>query len=120
MVIRSYAQAISDGIYPKGDLDCSVKVIDEEAERLEKRIKNILYITKLDNIDLKGITMQDFSLDELIKDVVERLAWNRKDIDWQLELSPMNIKGDIEQWRVVIENLLDNQIRYAITLSSYL
>lgn len=113
MVIRSYAQAISDGIYPKGDLDCSVKVIDEEAERLEKRIKNILYITKLDNIDLKGITMQDFSLDELIKDVVERLAWNRKDIDWQLELSPMNIKGDIEQWRVVIENLLDNQIRYA-------
>ncbi|HFL3828638.1 TPA: sensor histidine kinase, partial [Clostridioides difficile] len=26
---------------------------------------------------------------------------------------PININGDIEQWRVVLENLLDNQIRYA-------
>jgi len=113
MVIRSYAQAIRDGIYPKGDLDCSVKIIDEEAERLEKRIKNLLYITKLDNIYPKDISKQNFSLDVLIKDVVERLSWYRTDIDWQQELSPVTIKGDMEQWRVVIENLLDNQIRYA-------
>lgn len=113
MVIRSYAQAIRDGIYPKGDLNCSVKVIDEEAERLEKRIKNLLYITKLDNMNLQHISKQNFYLDRLIKDVVERLSWNRTDIDWQLELSPISIYGDVEQWRIVIENLLDNQIRYA-------
>ncbi len=113
MVIRSFTQAIRDGIYPKGDLDCSVEVIDEEAERLEKRIKNLLYITKLDNIYLKDISKQNFSLDELIKDVVERLSWYRTDIDWQQELPPVIIKGDVEQWRVVIENLLDNQMRYA-------
>ncbi len=113
MVIRSYAQAISDGIYPKGDLDCSIKVIDEEAERLEKRIKNLLYITKLDNINLQHVSKQNFHLDKLIKNVVERLSWNRMDIDWQLELSPISINGDVEQWRVIIENLLDNQMRYA-------
>jgi len=113
MVIRSYAQAISDGIYPKGNLDCSIKVIDEEAERLEKRIKNLLYITKLDNLNLQHVSKQNFYLDDLIKNVVERLAWNRIDIDWQLELSHISIDGDMEQWRVVIENLLDNQMRYA-------
>lgn len=57
--------------------------------------------------------MQDFSIDELIKDIVERMSWNRTDIDWQLELPPTNIYGDLEQWRVVIENLLNNQLRYA-------
>ncbi|MCG6197942.1 sensor histidine kinase, partial [Anoxybacillus sp. LAT_38] len=36
MVIRSYAQSILDGIYPRGDLQGSVQVIDSEAERLEK------------------------------------------------------------------------------------
>ena len=61
MVIRSYSQAIRDGIYPKGDLDCSVKVIDEEAERLEKRIKNLLYITNL-TINLIMIFLKKYFL----------------------------------------------------------
>lgn len=113
MVIRSFAQAISDGIFPKGDLNCSVKVIDDEAERLEKRIRNLLYITKLDYLNDNVTTKETFFLDELIKDVVDRLSWNRTDIDWQLELSQISITGDVEQWRIVIENLLDNQIRYA-------
>lgn len=113
MVIRSFAQAIRDGIYPKGDLDCSVKVIDEEAERLEKRIRNLLYMTKLDYLDSHSNSHETFPLDELIKDVLERLAWTRTDIDWQLNLVPTSIEGDLEQWRIVLENLLDNQIRYA-------
>ncbi|GMG97394.1 HAMP domain-containing sensor histidine kinase [Tepidimicrobium xylanilyticum] len=113
MVIRSFSQAIRDGIYPKGDLNCSVKVIDEEAERLEKRIRNLLYITKLDYLNNYNILYATFSLDELIKDVIDRLSWSRTDIDWRLDLPPTNIKGDVEQWRVVVENLLDNQIRYA-------
>ncbi|HHV45302.1 MAG TPA: HAMP domain-containing histidine kinase [Tissierellia bacterium] len=113
MVIRSFAQAIRDGIYPKDDLDSSVAVIDDEAERLEKRIRNLLYITKLDYLNSNGFTSEIFSLDGLIKNVVERLSWSRTDIDWQLELPPTEINGDMEQWRVVIENLLDNQMRYA-------
>ena len=113
MVIRSFAQAIRDGIYPKDDLDSSVAVIDSEAERLEKRIRNLLYITKLDYLKTNEIVYKKFYLDKLIKDVIERLAWNRTDIDWELRLPPTEIKGDMEQWRVVIENLLDNQMRYA-------
>ena len=113
MVIRSFAQAIRDGIYPKDDLDSSVAVIDDEAERLEKRIRNLLYITKLDYLKTNERVYKNFYLDELIKEVIERFALNRTDIDWQLDLPPAEIKGDIEQWRVVIENLLDNQMRYA-------
>ncbi len=36
-------------------------------------------------------------------------------MDWFVKLEPIKIKGDIEQWIVVLENLLDNQIRYSDT-----
>lgn len=113
MVIRSYSQAIRDGIYPKGDLDNSVQIIDEEAARLEKRIRNLLYLTKLDYLSNHEISKENLSLDRLIEDVVERLAWSRIQLDWHLDLYPIDIDGDMEQWRIAIENLLDNQIRYA-------
>lgn len=113
MVIRSFAQAIKDGIYPKGDLNNSINVIDEEAARLEKRIRNLLYLTKLDYLSNHEINKNTFSLDMLIKDVIGRISWNRKDIDWDIALSEANINSDAEQWRVVLENLFDNQMRYA-------
>ena len=113
MVIRSFTQAISDGIYPKGDLNNSIEVIDEEAERLEKRIKNLLYLTKLDYLSNHKMNKTIFSLDSLIKDVISRVSWSRQDIDLDINLSPLDIESDQEQWRVVLENLFDNQMRYA-------
>jgi two-component system sensor histidine kinase CssS len=115
MVIRSYSQAIRDGIYPKGNLDCTLQVIDNESERLEKRIGNLLYLTKLDYLSLHNTSKEIFALDELIREVVERLRWRRNELDWFVKLEPIKIKGDIEQWIVVLENLLDNQIRYSDT-----
>lgn len=114
MVIRSYTQAIGDGIFPGGDLRNSIEIIDDEAERLEKRIRNLLYLTKLDYLENHNQeNLEIFSLDKLIRDVVDRLNWSRKDIDWTIELDKVNIEGDLEQWKIVLENLIDNQIRYA-------
>jgi len=114
MVIRSYTQAINDGIFPGGDLKNSIEIIDNEAERLEKRIRNLLYLTKLDYLENHNQeNLKTFPLDKLIKDVVDRLNWSRKDLDWIIELDEVNINGDLEQWKIVLENLIDNQIRYA-------
>lgn len=113
MVIRSFSQAIVDGIYPKGDLNGSIEVIDKEAETLENKIKNLLYMTKLDYIADYEKTRENISLDLIINEVVERLAPNRPDLSWDLDLKTMKIQGDKEQWIVVIENLLNNALRYA-------
>lgn len=115
MVIRSFAQAIVDGIYPKGDLKGSIEVIDKEAETLENKIKNLLYMTKLDYIADYDKNIENFSMDMIIKEIVERFSWNRPDIKWILDLNPITVQGDIEQWKVAIENLLNNQLRYAET-----
>lgn len=113
MVIRSFAQSIKDGIYPKGDLDSSIDVIDNEGERLEKKIKNLLYLTKLDYLSNYDLDIIPISLDSLIKDVVDKLYWQKTEINWNLNLEPTMVEGELEQWRVVIENILDNQLRYA-------
>ncbi|QUH19721.1 sensor histidine kinase [Alkaliphilus sp. B6464] len=113
MVIRSYTQAIQDGIYPKGNLTNSVKTIEEEAMRLEKSISNLLYLTKLEYLATHNPSNEQVAMDQLIKDVVERFRWRRNELNWTLELTPTFVKGNIDQWRVVLENLLDNQIRYA-------
>ena len=113
MVIRSFSQAIVDGIYPKGDLKGSIEVIDKEAETLENKIKNLLYMTKLDYISDYDKNLENFSLDIIINDVIERFSLNRPHIKWNVDLNQVTIVGDIEQWKVVVENLLNNQLRYA-------
>jgi len=113
MVIRSYVQSILDGIYPKGDLTSTVQVIEEEAKRLEKLIRNLLYLTKLDYLATHQTEGEVFDLSELVREVIEKMRWLRSELDWLLNLSPTKIKGDMQQWQVALENLFDNQIRHA-------
>ena len=113
MVIRSYAQSILDGIFPKGSLEASVLVIDQEAERLEKRNRDLLYLTKLDVLNTTNQSHDQFCLDELILEVMNRFQIRRKDIKWITDLESTNYFGDYEQWTVALENLFDNQVRYA-------
>ncbi|MEC2076450.1 HAMP domain-containing sensor histidine kinase [Metabacillus fastidiosus] len=113
MVIRGYAQSVKDGIYPKGDLLKSMDVIEEEAERLEKKIKDLLYLTKLDFLSSRNPIQQEFQLDSLVLDKVERLKWMRSDLNWNVNIEKLQIAGDKEQWGKLIENLLENALRYA-------
>lgn len=113
MVIRSYAQAMQDGVYPKGDLNGSIEVIDQEGERLEKLIKQLLYLTRLDYLATQKQLQEQVRLDELIEKIVQRLGLQRPDIALHLDLQPITVLGDEETLRVMVENLFDNHLRYA-------
>ncbi len=113
MVIRSYTQSISDGIFPQGNLASTVKVIDEESERLERRIQDLLYLTKIDYLSTHEPANKKTELSAVLEDVVRRLRRRRSELNWSITLSPHEVYGSAEQWTVVFENLLDNQIRYA-------
>ncbi|BAU27849.1 two-component system sensor histidine kinase CssS [Aneurinibacillus soli] len=118
MVIRSYAQAIRDGIFPKGNLDGSIGVIEEESERLEKRIRSLLYLTKLDYLASREHEMATVDLSLLVEDVIARLRVRRLDIEWEIDIVAACVRGDDEQLSIAIENLLDNQIRHAAQKAS--
>jgi len=113
MVIRSYSEAVGDGIFPKGDLKSSMAIIINESERLEKRIKDLLYLSKLEYLSKHKTIFVNINFKVIIEDVVERLKFTSCDIKWSINISEVNFKGIKDQWIVVIENILDNQIRYA-------
>jgi two-component system sensor histidine kinase CssS len=113
MLIQSYAQSIRDGVYPQGNLDASIDVIQGEAERLEKRIRDLLYMTKLQYMAAQPLRAERFAIDEVVHHVVQRLRAKRPELVWEVRLSPEQIVGDVNQWNSAIENVLDNALRYA-------
>lgn len=115
MVIRSFTNAIKDGIYPKGDLNNSLDTIEAESLRLEKRVQDILYLTKLDYISDLTDEKGPIDLKDVILKIVDRLRYVRTDLSWEIDLKPSIILGDLDQMRILFENILDNQIKYAST-----
>jgi len=113
MVIRSYLQAIKDGYYPKGSLDETVDVIDQEAERLEKKALDLLYITNLEYLSRHGKIEEDVILEEIVEEVYERVKYKRTDVKWFMDIDDVVIQGDSQQLQVVFENIFQNQLRYS-------
>ncbi|MFT9846551.1 sensor histidine kinase [Aneurinibacillus sp. REN35] len=113
MVIRSYAQAVKDGIYPSGDLTQTVDVIEKEAERLESQIKQLLYLTRLDYLATQERSVRPVHIKNIVEETAQRLRWRRSDLEWVINVPDLLIPGDEEQIRTALENVLDNQIRYA-------
>ncbi|NPV93265.1 MAG: HAMP domain-containing histidine kinase [Firmicutes bacterium] len=113
MVIRSYAQSILDGIFPKGTVEDSVEVINSEAERLEKRVKGLLHLNKLSYLKSREIKFEDFDLAEVVKEAALRFSWRRSEVEWDIDLPAVITSGDRELWGVAFENLFDNQTRFA-------
>lgn len=113
MVIQSYAQSISDGIYPKGSMEESISVVQEESERLEKKIRDLLYLTKLEYLSSHQPPGEEIELKTLIHHLEERLKWTRPELEWHIQVEESTIQGEYEQWYKAFENILDNQIRYA-------
>ena len=116
MIIRSYIQALKDGLYPQGSFENTLEILDSESMRIEKKVQNLLYLTKLDYLSqFEEQKRIDFFLDEKILEVKNKMFSTQNENIWDINLEHISIQGDPEQWSVVIENLLDNQFRYCKT-----
>ncbi len=115
MIIRSYAQAVNDGIFPKGSLEASIKTIDSEALRLQERIKDLLYLTKLNYMTKHEIEKTPINLKSLVEDVCDSFEANKGNLQLTENLFDCIIDGISDQLKVVFENIIDNSLRYAKT-----
>jgi two-component system sensor histidine kinase CssS len=112
MVIQSYLDAIRDGFYPAGTLEDTLDVAYNEAKRLEKKVKQLLYLNRFDYLE-ELENPQTFDLKELATNVVNRMKINRKDLDFQIMGVPHPVVGDEDHWKILLENIIDNFMRYA-------
>ncbi|MBQ9840015.1 MAG: HAMP domain-containing histidine kinase [Erysipelotrichaceae bacterium] len=112
--IKSYGESIKDGIYPYETLEKSVDVIIDNAERLEKKVHSLLVLNRLDYLLSSTETeWKDIEMKSLVELVVLSLHVVRPEIEMKLEMEPTTFRGEEESWRILVENLLDNAIRYA-------
>ena len=111
--IKSYAESIKDGIYPYGTIEKSADVIIDNAQRLENKVHNLLYLNRVEYLltsDAEGVVTN-------MKDVVEQVVLNsaviRPEIEIQTDVEEVFFDGLLEAWRVAIENIMENAFRYA-------
>ncbi|MEH7547962.1 sensor histidine kinase [Neobacillus vireti] len=116
MVIMSYAQAIIDGMYVDTPENTAV-IIKNEAIRLEKKIKQVLYLNTLDYVLDNEKEQDEVYLDKLLSYLVSNFQAVNPDLCWQLDIKkkPAIMLGNPDRIRVSIENILENQLRYAAT-----
>lgn len=112
--IKSYGESIKDGIYPYDTLEKSVDVIIENADRLEKKVYSLLYLNRVEYL----ISQDSEGAVTPMKDLVETVILNIKVIKPDIEIitdldEDVCFDGLEEPWRVTVENIMDNALRYA-------
>ncbi|HVU67950.1 MAG TPA: ATP-binding protein [Ktedonobacteraceae bacterium] len=115
-IIKGYASTLarSDAVLNPEALRTRLKAIEEEADRLNKLVGNLLYASR---IQAGGLQMDVTPLDltPLIERVAERLHVKNADATITLNLPAHlpTVMADRERIEEVLQNLLDNAIKYS-------
>ncbi|WP_288228832.1 HAMP domain-containing sensor histidine kinase [uncultured Faecalicoccus sp.] len=111
--IKSYSESIKDGVYPYGTLEKSIDVILDNANRLEAKVHNLLYLNRIEYLitsDAEGVVT---NMKEVVEEVVLNSAVIRPEIRIITDVEEVFFDGLLESWRVCIENIMENAFRYA-------
>ncbi|MCK8817775.1 phosphate regulon sensor histidine kinase PhoR [Natroniella sulfidigena] len=113
--IKGYVETLIDSKLDYETAQYFLEIINDETNRLERLITDLLDLSKIESEPNLGIN-QEVDLVEVIKDVSSLLnnKAEEKEIDLKLCLpfeAPI-IKGDPDQFARVMINLIDNAIKY--------
>ena len=111
-VIKSYIEAIKDEALDSQD---GLDVIEEQTLKLENKVHSLLYLNKLDYIkDIKDKMIEKIDIKQIVSSSVEKFKYRRKDLNFILKVDKnINYLGTIDSWETIIDNILNNFLRYA-------
>ena len=91
-----------------------LRIIDQEADRLQELIENLLDSARLQSGNLK-MEFQAVRVDTLLKSVADRVKLHHPDMNVIIEQEKqgMLIRGDPKRLGQVFENILNNAVKYA-------
>ncbi|MDR3598200.1 HAMP domain-containing sensor histidine kinase [Clostridium sp.] len=112
MVIMSHAEAIIDGVYIES-VENTAEIIKKETVNLQKKINQLLYLNTLDYALQNNNKSTEINLQNLLFNTINRFKLVNSKIMWEVETRETVTYGNIEKIQIVIENILDNQLRYA-------
>lgn len=110
-VIKSYIEATEDGIETN---EKSLEIIKEQINKLENKVHSLLYLNKLNYIKDKNINKSSITdISSIIKSSIDKFKLIRPDINFIIEIDKdPTFKGTEEMWETIIDNLLNNFMRY--------
>lgn len=113
-VIKSYIEAVHDNVESEAT---ALKVIEQQSNKLEQKVHSLLYLNKLDYLkDSKNVNIVLVDMKSIINSEVEKFKFHRKDIEFKVEFDKKSkYYGTLEHWETILDNLLNNFMRYANT-----
>ena len=112
-VMKSYIEAFEDDVITDKE---AVKVSKEQLSKLEGKVHSLLYLNKLNYFkDKKDIIKERCDVSKVVFDSVDKFSLVRNDVKFTLDIDEKNtiFKGSSEMWEAIIDNILNNFIRYA-------
>ena len=112
-VMKSYIEAFEDGVITDKE---AVKVSKEQLSKLEGKVHSLLYLNKLNYFkDKKDIIKERCDVSKVVFDSVDKFSLVRNNVKFTLDIDEKNtiFKGSSEMWEAIIDNILNNFIRYA-------
>lgn len=116
MSIRSYAEAIKDGIASEEEVDLFLDIIIDESNKLADIVNSIMYMTKLDTSIGASGEATDINLSDLVEEIIMRFnaVADEKNIKIINNVdSEIKINLREEYIFMIFSNLISNAIRYA-------
>lgn len=114
-VMKSYIEAVDDGITNEKE---AMQIIKDQIEKLETKVHSLLYLNKLNYMqDLNQSSKEKIDIVEVLKSSMEKFKVQRPDIKWKITIGDKKTKfnGTIDMWEAIIDNILNNFVRYAET-----
>jgi len=110
-VIKSYIEAVDDGVE---DVNSALKVISSQTDKLEKKVRALLYLNKLDYLkDIKTETTGEVNIKEIVESSIEKFKYQRTDVVFNTTIDDSIFTGTVDLWETIIDNILGNFMRYA-------
>lgn len=106
-VIKSYAEAIADGISDPEEANVIIKQVD----LLNLKVKQLMEFNKLEYLR-DSTEFEMISIKEVIKNIVDNQKY-RSNIKFITELDDSKYYGIYENFQVIFSNIVDNALRYA-------
>ncbi len=112
-VMKSYIEASEDGVETK---DKTLKICEEQLNKLEIKVHSLLYLNKLNYFkDKRDSINETCDVSAIVNSATEKFSPSRPEVKFVLDIDKKHaiFRGTSEMWEAIIDNILNNFMRYA-------
>lgn len=114
-VIDSYIEAVKDGVVSGQE---GLKVVEEQTNKLKDQVQTMLYFNKIDYMkEQTEFLTQKVDMKEVVARSIEKHKMQRLDVQFIAvsKAKDTNFVGTEDMWQTVLDNILGNFVRYAVS-----